>query len=745
MMTGARVLDTTEPSPAASQDAAGSASGLLVTLSPGIALVVLRGGLPGIDTASLSLASPHGPILPPMSWQAIPGTDPALSLLLLRTQPGLAAGLPLEAADEAGGRLRLLPEAAHLAEALGGLAPAAILRVVGFLASRGRRLLRGVEDPAFAASCHAVAELARAPERTARPVALCGADALLWSLPRGLAAEPAGSLVVGRHGMRQAGHAGGALVLDRGFEGGFLLPLDAEGPIHLAPAPARLPTLAELARRQDAPGRGLYRLATTELARRALAEEEPRRLLRDHQLLQPAQPAAHVSQPEEPFGGALELAVDDHGGGLFLRGWLRDPLGLCARLTLQGRFGEQPLPPDQLVRFPRPDLGRKFAEAPHGGPELRAGFVAHLPRAALRPSAQWRLLVRLGTGDEVALVAPPAITAASVARDRVLGGIAPQHVTPEIMARCIAPPVERLHRRVLAARQAPEVVRIGRAVERPEVSLVIPIYRNVFYLRHQLAAFARDRSLDAAELVVVLDSPEQREDLEHNLRGYHGIGGRAVTLVVQPANYGYGSACNAGAAEARAPVLLLLNSDVVPARRGWIGPLLGMLEAAPAIAAVGPKLLYGNDSLQHAGLYFEQLGGDGDWYNSHYFKGLPRRFPAAELAREVPGITGAAFCVRRPAFEAVGGITTDYVVGDYEDSDLCLKLRAAGHGIGYVPASELYHFERQSITLHGGYARTLAAAYNRGLHHRRWAGDIAALMARDWPAGTLPGAGRAAA
>jgi GT2 family glycosyltransferase len=276
-------------------------------------------------------------------------------------------------------------------------------------------------------------------------------------------------------------------------------------------------------------------------------------------------------------------------------------------------------------------------------------------------------------------------------------------------------------------------------VAAPVASLVIPIYRNVFFLRHQLAAFARDPGLDEAELIFVLDSPEQREDLEHNLRGRHGIGGRPVTLVVQPANYGYGSACNAGAAEARAPVLLLMNSDVVPARRGWLRPLVGMLEAAPGIAAVGPKLLYGNESLQHAGLYFEQLGGDGDWYNSHYFKGLPRHFPPANAAREVPGITGAAFCVRRAAFEAVGGVTPDYVVGDYEDSDLCLKLRAAGHGIAYVPEAELYHFERQSITLHGGYAKTLAAAYNRGLHHRRWAGDIATLMGRDWPAGTLPG------
>ena len=148
-------------------------------------------------------------------------------------------------------------------------------------------------------------------------------------------------------------------------------------------------------------------------------------------------------------------------------------------------------------------------------------------------------------------------------------------------------------------------------------------------------------------MIYVLDSPEQREELEHMLRGCHGINHMPVTLVVQPSNYGYGSACNAGAAEARAPVLLLLNSDVVPAGPGWLQPLLATLAAAPHLAAVGPKLLFANNSLQHAGLYFEQPD-NGDWHNSHYFKGLPRYFPAALQAREVPGITGAAFCVRRP-------------------------------------------------------------------------------------------------
>jgi GT2 family glycosyltransferase len=98
--------------------------------------------------------------------------------------------------------------------------------------------------------------------------------------------------------------------------------------------------------------------------------------------------------------------------------------------------------------------------------------------------------------------------------------------------------------------------------------------------------------------------------------------------------------------------------------------------------------------------------------------------------RRVPGVTGAALLVRRAAFEAAGGFSTDYIVGDFEDSDLCLMLRAAGHEIAYESRAELFHFERQSIALHEGHARTLAGVLNRRLHHRRWDSAIAALMAR---------------
>jgi GT2 family glycosyltransferase len=198
-----------------------------------------------------------------------------------------------------------------------------------------------------------------------------------------------------------------------------------------------------------------------------------------------------------------------------------------------------------------------------------------------------------------------------------------------------------------------------------------------------------------------------------------------------PRNLGYSAANNAGAQEARGPVLLLLNSDVVPTAPGWLATLLEPF-ARPTIGATGPKLLFEDGSIQHAGLHFER-DEDDIWFNRHYHKGMPRQWPDAQLLRDVPGVTGAALAIRRKVFEQVGGICEDYIIGDYEDSDLCLRVRAAGHSITYVPEAELFHFERRSIGLHAGYMRTHASLYNRLLHHERWNAAITALMAETTP------------
>jgi GT2 family glycosyltransferase len=198
------------------------------------------------------------------------------------------------------------------------------------------------------------------------------------------------------------------------------------------------------------------------------------------------------------------------------------------------------------------------------------------------------------------------------------------------------------------------------------------------------------------------------------------------------ANFGYAAANNTGVRAARANMLLLLNSDVIPIVPNWLAILRAVYSdgrGRNAVGAVGPKLLFDDGSLQHAGLTFERDFEDR-WYNTHFFKGYPRDWRAANVPREVPGVTGAAMLLPRTVYEAVNGLTEDYVIGDYEDSDLCLKIRAKGHAIYYEPRAELYHFERRSIELHAGYARTAASAYNRQLHCERWSETMSELMVR---------------
>ena len=101
---------------------------------------------------------------------------------------------------------------------------------------------------------------------------------------------------------------------------------------------------------------------------------------------------------------------------------------------------------------------------------------------------------------------------------------APLHqdlLTPEIMRSCIAPAAARLHSAVLRQPRRWDVVQIGKPVPNPACSILIPLYRNLGFLRFQLAALAEDPECRRSEIVLILDSPEQRAEAEHLLRGLH--------------------------------------------------------------------------------------------------------------------------------------------------------------------------------------------------------------------------------
>jgi GT2 family glycosyltransferase len=231
-----------------------------------------------------------------------------------------------------------------------------------------------------------------------------------------------------------------------------------------------------------------------------------------------------------------------------------------------------------------------------------------------------------------------------------------------------------------------------------------------------MSHWAQDPEIAGQDLIYVLDSPEQAVVLEERARGLHSIYGIPFRLAVMKGNAGIAGASNKAAELALADKLLLMDSDVVPAAPGWLGRMTAFYDSTPNIGALGPKLLYEDDSLQHAGIHFRRAP-DMLWDTVHYFKGQHRSLPEANAARQVPAVTGACMMVDRALYEQAGGLSHRYLVGGYEDTDFCLRLTEAGREHWYIPGAELYHLEGQSYPKE---LREETNPYNRWLHSELW-------------------------
>jgi GT2 family glycosyltransferase len=304
-------------------------------------------------------------------------------------------------------------------------------------------------------------------------------------------------------------------------------------------------------------------------------------------------------------------------------------------------------------------------------------------------------------------------------------------IGPDHLERRADGPAERVHAIVsrlqahrLRSLAITEEVQLGPPVPAPMLSIIVPLYGRIDLIEHQLAQFAADSTWARCDLIYVLDSPADWERLAWRTEALARLYGLSLRLLRLNANGGYAAANNLAAIRARADMLLFLNSDVLPSAPGWIERMLATYRSRPRIGALGPKLLFEDNSIQHAGESFQSAGDGFAWDALPCFKGLHRDLPAANQPRRVPAVTGACLMVSRTRFESAGGFDQGYVQGDFEDMDFCLRLLKAGYENWYEPTVELYHLEEVSYP---PIARRLQFGYNRWLLACRWAPVISKL------------------
>jgi len=415
----------------------------------------------------------------------------------------------------------------------------------------------------------------------------------------------------------------------------------------------------------------------------------------------------------------------------FVKGWMRDAEAPVTRLTAVAPEGERAQLLPRVHRLPLQEF-EVFAEGQYRTAVDAARFFAYFETtrpSRLRKPWVFEIQNEAGRAAEMYALADPPDAAA--AREKILRSV-PESALPDerLMVEHVHPAIERLQVQARNAVEIAHVVNYREQPTSPEVSIVVPLYKRIDLVEHQLLQFNADPEVQAAELIYVLDSPDLEHEMADRARQLARLYRVPFRVVTMARNAGFGAATNAGTSIARGRLLLLLNSDVLPAAPGWLARMQSFYDSTPDIGALGPKLLYEDDSLQHAGLYFDRaLEGPtaGTWANMHYYKGLHKDLPAANRTRAVPAVTAACLMIDTELFRSVGGLPDVYVRGDYEDSELCLALIEAGRENWYLPDAELYHLEGTSYS---AAERGITASYNRWLQTHRRGEVIAEVMSR---------------
>ena len=190
-----------------------------------------------------------------------------------------------------------------------------------------------------------------------------------------------------------------------------------------------------------------------------------------------------------------------------------------------------------------------------------------------------------------------------------------------------------------------------------------------------------------------------------------------VHVVYWDGVFNYSAINNYGASFARGEYFLLLNNDTEIINPNCLEELLGYCMRSD-VGAVGARLYYEDDTIQHAGVVIGFGGIAG-----HCFVLQPRGTTGychrIICAQDYSAVTAACMMVKRTAFEEVGGLSEELQVA-FNDIDFCMKLRKAGYLIVYNPYAELYHYESKSRGLEDTPEKV--ARFNReiSVFEKRW-------------------------
>jgi GT2 family glycosyltransferase len=223
------------------------------------------------------------------------------------------------------------------------------------------------------------------------------------------------------------------------------------------------------------------------------------------------------------------------------------------------------------------------------------------------------------------------------------------------------------------------------------VTLIMPTRNGFEFLQRCVESIYHKTTYPNFELIVVDNQSKDTATL-HYLAALERERGVKVLRYDAPFNF---SAINNFAVQcARGDIIGFINNDVEVITPDWLNEMVGHATRRD-IGAVGAKLYYPDDRIQHAGVILGLNGNPG--VAGHRYEKQPRSYPGqgsrAVLCQNLSAVTAACLVLRRHVFEEIGGFDEKNLTIAFNDVDLCLRIREKGYRNLWTPFAELYHYE----------------------------------------------------
>jgi len=238
-------------------------------------------------------------------------------------------------------------------------------------------------------------------------------------------------------------------------------------------------------------------------------------------------------------------------------------------------------------------------------------------------------------------------------------------------------------------------------IGKPLISIIIPTKDKVDYLKRCVDSIINKTTYSNYEIIIV-DTGSTEEETK---RYYQKINkNKKIKLIDWDKPFNYSSVNNFGVKKAKGKYIILLNNDTEVISPDWIE---NMLEHAQRkeVGAVGCKLLYPDNTLQHAGVI---LGIRGERNKNKRgvaghalkrFSDIPLQHPllnSKDIIRDYSAVTAACLMINKKKFFEVKGLDEKFRIA-FNDIDFNLKLRQKGYYNIYTPYTKLYHHESISV------------------------------------------------